>query len=93
MADVSGLGYDDRLRVGPTNSGAFTESLLLQDVAASVGKGKFLGTKQFTVRGAKTVKGLIPTHTDWHFSQSGDAEVSIRWEATFRMKGAGKARR
>jgi hypothetical protein len=69
------------------------ESLLLQDVVASVGKGKFLGTKQFTVRGAKTVKGLIPTHTDWHFSQSGDAEVSIQWEATFRMKGAGKARR
>src|SRR5918995_157940 len=63
------------------------ESLLLQDVVASVGKGKFLGTKQFTVRGATTVKGLIPTHTDWHFNQSGDAEVTIRWEATFRMKG------
>jgi hypothetical protein len=68
------------------------ESLLLQDVVASVGKGKFLGTKQFTVRGAKTVKGLMPTQADWHYSQSGDAEETYAWEATFRMKGAKKKR-
>ena len=65
---------------------------LLTDVVASVGKGKFLGTKQFTVRGAKTVKGLIPTRSEWHYSESGDAEETIAWEATFRMKGAKKKR-
>ncbi len=68
------------------------ESLSLTDVVASVGKGKFLGTKQFTVRGAKTVKGLIPTRSEWHYSESGDAEETIAWEATFRMKGAKKKR-
>ena len=69
------------------------ESLLLQDVVASVGKGKFLDTKQFTVRGSKLVKGVIPARSEWHYSQSGDAETSIQWEATFRMKGAKKTRR
>ena len=50
------------------------ESLSIYDVVASVGKGKFLGTKQFTVRGSETVKGLMPTQNEWHYSQYGDAE-------------------
>jgi hypothetical protein len=68
------------------------ESLSLTDVVAAVGKGKFLGTKQFTVRGSKTVKGLIPTRSEWHYSESGDAEETIAWEATFRAKGWKKRR-
>jgi len=69
------------------------ESLSIYDVVASVGKGKFLGTKQFTVRGQKSVTGLMETRNEWHYSQFGDAEAKIQWEATFRMKGAKKERR
>jgi hypothetical protein len=69
------------------------ESLSIYDVVASVGKGKFLGTKQFTVRGQATRNALMPTRNEWHYSQYGDAEARIQWEATFRMKGAGKKRR
>jgi hypothetical protein len=69
------------------------ESLSIYDVVASVGKGKFLGAKQFTVRGQATRKALMPTRNEWHYSQYGDAEARIQWEATFRMKGAGKKRR
>jgi hypothetical protein len=69
------------------------ESLSIYDVVASVGKGKFLGAKQFTVRGQATRKALLPTRNEWHYSQYGDAEARLQWEATFRMKGAGKKRR
>jgi hypothetical protein len=69
------------------------ESLSIYDVVASVGKGKFLGTKQFTVRGQATRKGLMPTRNESYYSQYGDAETRIQWEATFRMKGAKKGRR
>ena len=69
------------------------ESLSIYDVVASVGKGKFLGTKQFTVRGQATRKALLPTRNEWHYSQYGDAEAKLQWEATFRMQGAKKKRR
>ena len=69
------------------------ESLSIYDVVATVGKGKFLRTKQFTVRGQATRKALMPTTNEWHYSQHGDAEAEIQWEATFRMKGAKKKRR
>jgi hypothetical protein len=65
-------------------------SLSIYDVVASVGKGKFLGTKQFTIRGSKSLTALMPTRTDSYYQQSGDAEAKIQWEATFRMKGAKK---
>ena len=102
-ADVTGSGltlqvdvdpFRDDCPLGPTPDIDWEggESLLLQDVVAAVGKGKFLGTKQFTVRGSKTVKGIIPTKNEWHYSEYGDAEETIAWEATFRMKGARKRR-
>ena len=69
------------------------ESLSIYDVVASVGKGKFLGTKQFTVRGSRSLKALMPTRNEWHYTQNGDAEAKIQWEATFRMKGAKKKQR
>jgi len=69
------------------------DSLSLQDVLATVGKGKFLQTKQFTVRGARTVKGILPTISEPYYTRSGDASTTIQWEATFRMKGARKRQR
>jgi hypothetical protein len=69
------------------------ESLSVYDVVAAVGKGKFLGTKQFTVRGARRLKALMPTENEPYYSQNGDAEAKLQWEATFRMKGAGRKQR
>jgi hypothetical protein len=68
------------------------ESLLVSDVVASVGKGKFLGTKQFTVRGTATRRGLVPTISEPHVQQNGSSETTIAWEATFRAKGWKKRR-
>jgi hypothetical protein len=63
------------------------EQPALQDVLGRVGKGKFLGTKQFTVRGTKTFKGLVPTVSEEHRTQNGDAQATWSWRATFRMQG------
>lgn len=69
------------------------ESPSLSDVLAPVGKGKFLGTKQFTVRGAKTFTAVTPATNLPHKQVNGDASATWQWEATFRMKGAKKTRK
>jgi hypothetical protein len=67
------------------------ESPSLIDVLARVGKGKFLGTRQFTVRGTRTWKGAVSSfnRTDPLDTKivGGDQSVTWQWEATFRMKG------
>lgn len=72
-------------------------SPMLQDVLASVGKQKFLGTKQFTVRGTSSWKGTVtPTNrTDPADTKivNGEKTVTWQWEATFRLKGAKKRKR
>ena len=73
------------------------ESPSLTDVLASVGKGKFLGTKQFTVRGTRSWTGTVaPTNrTDPRDTRivNGQKTVTWQWEATFRMKGAKRKHR
>ena len=59
---------------------------------ASVGKDKFLGTKQFTVRGTKSWTGTVRpfNRTDPLDTKivNGEHTATWQWEATFRMKGA-----
>ena len=45
---------------------------------------KFLGTKQFTVRGQRTWTGVIPAFTNGALTRGGDTKVTWTWEATFR---------
>ena len=45
---------------------------------------KFLGTKQFTVRGQRTWTGKIPAFATGALTRSGDTKVTWTWEATFR---------
>ena len=64
ITDTSGLGFDDRTRTTPTNSGAFTESSLLRDFVFS---RELTGTGGIDV----TINGLtanqIYTLTAWSF--------------------------
>jgi hypothetical protein len=73
------------------------ESPALSDVLARVGKGKFLGTKQFTVRGTRSWTGTVPAtnRTDAKDTKivNGQKTVTWSWEATFRMKGAKRKHR
>ena len=84
---------------GPPNGldWANDESPSLTDVLAPVGKGKFLGTKQFTVRGTKSFTGTVRpfNRTDPLDTKivNGEHTVTWQWEATFRMKGAKKKHR
>ena len=59
-ADIDPFREDCPLGPGPRARVGGRRVALIQDVVASVGKGKFLGTKQFTVRGAKRLKALMP---------------------------------
>ena len=68
------------------------ESPFLPDILAGVGKGKFLGTKQFTVRGSKSYAGTVPGTSSEYRHEYGSQESTIAWSATFRMKGAKKKR-
>src|SRR3954454_7800249 len=72
------------------------ESPLLTDLVATLDQKKFLNTKQFTARGAKTWKGIVPptsrSDATGHYRISGEKTVTWSWEATFRMKTK-KARR
>lgn len=73
------------------------ESPSLSDVLASVGKGKFLGAKQFSVRGTKSWTGTVRpmNRTDPLDTKivNGEVTATWQWEATFRMKGAKKKKR
>jgi hypothetical protein len=74
----SGLEWDDG--DGPA----------LGDVLAHVGRGKFLGTKQFSVRGSHTWHGTVTpfNRTDPLDTKvvSGEKTVTWQWTATFRMR-------
>jgi len=69
------------------------ESPFLPDILASVGKGKFLGTKQFTIRGSKSYAGVLPGTSQEYRHEYGSQESTIKWSATFRMKGTRKKHR
>jgi hypothetical protein len=73
------------------------ESPSLIDVLASVGKQKFLYTKQFTVRGTRTWKGTVTPVNRTSDAGSkivgGEKTVTWQWEATFRMKTAKRKKR
>lgn len=62
----------------------------LSDVIASVGKHKFLKTKQFTVRGTRTWTGTVDpvnrSSSSGSHQVGGSKTVTWQWEATFRMK-------
>jgi hypothetical protein len=62
----------------------------LGDVIAQVSQSKFLRTRQFTVRGARTWTGKVPPFSrsseQGSYVKDGNRTVSWQWEATFRME-------
>jgi hypothetical protein len=62
------------------------ESPSLMDVTATAGAAKFLGTKQFTIRGRKTFTGTVPAGK----GRSGAKTVTWTWETTYRKVGRRK---
>ena len=60
----------------------------LMDVGADVYPKKFLGTKQFTVRGSKSWVGSWGpfARADGLYHYGGQKEVTWQWTATFRLK-------
>ena len=66
------------------------ESPSLRAVIAQVAQTKFLRTRQFTARGAKTWTGQIPpfnrSSEQGSYTKGGTRSVTWQWEATFRME-------
>jgi hypothetical protein len=60
----------------------------LMDVGADVYPKKLLGTKQFTVRGAKSWVGSWGpfARADGLYHYGGQKEVTWQWTATFRLR-------
>ena len=73
------------------------ESPSLSEIVGSIDQTKFLRTRQFTVRGAKTFSAVIPTINRTTklgtFAEDGSRTVTWAWEATFRMDGGRKKKR
>jgi hypothetical protein len=61
----------------------------IMEATVPVSASKFLGTKQFTLRGSKTFTGTVPAG----ISRSGAQTVTWSWEATYRKVGAKKKKR
>ena len=60
------------------------ESPSLMKALTTASPNKFLGTKQFTVRGQRTWTGVIPAFNNGALTRGGDTKVTWTWEATFR---------
>jgi hypothetical protein len=70
----------------------------LMDVVTHVAPKKFLGTKQFTIRGTRTFHGVVPPTDNsdasgWYYREHGEHTVTWKWDATFRLDGVKKPRR
>lgn len=65
------------------------ESPSLMDASAAASASKFLGTRQFTIRGSKTFTGSVPAGV----SRSGTKTVTWSWETTYRKVGAKRKKR
>jgi hypothetical protein len=65
------------------------ESPSLMAVTARASASKFLGTKQFTIRGTRTFRGIVPPGSQ----RSGVQTVTWSWETTYRKVGSKKRRR
>jgi hypothetical protein len=78
LSDASGLGYDDRRRTTPMNTGAFTDGLLLQDFVFSRAN---TGTGGLDV----TIDGLVPgdtyTLTVWSYDSGSTGLRTSDWSA------------
>lgn len=57
---------------------------------ADASPSRFLGTKQFTIRGVRTFTGTFPSASSssrfGSVTAGGDLRTTWRWEATFRLK-------
>jgi hypothetical protein len=70
----------------------------LADVATQVAPKKFLGTKQFTIRGTRKFQGSVDPvdksdGTGWYYREHGQHEATWSWEATFRLDKPKKPRK
>jgi hypothetical protein len=78
VSNTAPLGYDDRLRATPTNSGAFTESLLLRDFIFSLTRTNEGGLDV-------TIEGLTPHQlhrlTIWSFDAGSLGNRVSDWSA------------
>jgi hypothetical protein len=64
------------------------ESPSLMEAFTTAAPKKFLGTKQFTVRGQRTWTGVIAPFSNGAMTSGGDTKVTWTWEATFRKVGS-----
>jgi hypothetical protein len=71
---------------GPTTPWTWDggDSPSLSDALTTASPNKFLGTKQFTVRGQRTWTGKIPAFANGAMTRGGETKVTWTWEATFR---------
>lgn len=78
LSDASGLGFDDRSRATPVNSGAFTDAQLLQDFVFS---RENIGTSGLDV----VIGGLIPaqvyTLSVWSYDSGSPSTRISDWSA------------
>jgi hypothetical protein len=65
----------------------------LGEATTRVPPSRFYGTRQFTVRGQRTFKGVVAPMNEPHFGRFGHHEVSWQWETTYRLVGRKKGRR
>lgn len=77
--DGPGLALDWKDDVSPS----------IMEASTAISARKFLGTKQFTVRGNRTFVGTVPAAA----GRSGQQTVSWSWEATYRLVKNKKQRR
>ncbi len=78
LADASGLGYDDRNRITPANSGAFTDAQLLQDFVFSRAN---TGTGGMDVTIAGLVAATTYTLTVWSYDSGSPGLRTSDWTA------------
>jgi hypothetical protein len=78
LSDTSGVGYDDRRRGSPANSGDFTQSLLLRDFVINW-SGQ--GTEGFDVLIEGLIAGQHYTVSIWSFDTSSPGDRVSDWYA------------
>jgi hypothetical protein len=78
VTDVSGLGYDDRARTTPNNSGEFTEAALLQDFIFS---REMAGTSGIDVAITGLTAGALYTLTVWSYDSTSSGLRTSDWIA------------
>lgn len=78
LSDTSGVGYDDRQRGTPANSGDFTQSLLLRDFVINW-SGQ--GTEGFDVLIEGLIAGQHYTVSIWSFDTSSGGDRVSDWYA------------